>query len=148
MKKSYQELVNEKHLRHLLVFGKENDSVLAVLLHDDEKEDCVYGKLAEVSLPPNAPGAITALYILPQNLYDKRKGFNDPRILVGTSKGSLQVLRFKALLKLDITIVPAQNYTEFIDYDNGKIYIVYIAQLINNDSISNFNFYIICIKKK
>ncbi|CAO3623333.1 unnamed protein product [Cunninghamella blakesleeana] len=121
MEKNYQELVKEKHLRHLLVFGKDNDSVIAVLLHDNQNDECVHGKSSEVSLPPNAPGAITALYILPQNLYDKRKGYNDPRILVGTSKGSLQVLRFKALLKLDITVVPSQNFTEFIDYDNEPI---------------------------
>ncbi|KAI9309240.1 hypothetical protein BJ944DRAFT_284751 [Cunninghamella echinulata] len=121
MKKSYKELINEEHLRHLLVFGKDNDSVLVALLQDKESEDCVYGTLTEVNLPLNCPGSITALHILPQNVYDRRKGYNDPRIFVGTSKGCLQVLRFKALLKKDITVVPAQNYTEFIDYDNEPI---------------------------
>ncbi|KAI8093668.1 uncharacterized protein BX664DRAFT_385060 [Halteromyces radiatus] len=123
VKEDIHEILMEGRLRHLLVFGKRDQSVQAALLYEDQEN--VRGKVTEIHLPSKVSGDITAIHILPQNAHDLRFGFSDPRILVGTSKGHIQILRLIARLQKQthkrVNIVTAQTLTEFANDDKAPI---------------------------
>ncbi|CAO3592672.1 unnamed protein product [Absidia cylindrospora] len=128
VQKSTKEILQEKHLRHLLVLGKRDQSVQVALLHDtsDDDQHCrVRGRVTDLKLPSQAPGDITAIHVLPQSNLDKRLGYGDPRIFVGTSEGYIQVLRFQALFRKQMIdglhILPGYTWTDLVI--NGNMFI-------------------------
>ncbi|KAI8336762.1 hypothetical protein BC941DRAFT_502954 [Chlamydoabsidia padenii] len=127
VKNTTKEIEEEAHLRHLLVFGKPDQSVQVALIHNaDDKSKRIRGQVTQTELPSKVSGNITAIHILTQDTHDPRLGFNDPRILVGTSTGYIQVFRFQAVFKRQNTksgihILSAQTLSEFAQYHQEPI---------------------------
>ncbi|ORZ20440.1 hypothetical protein BCR42DRAFT_207954 [Absidia repens] len=128
VQKSTTEILQEKHLRHLLVLGKRDQSVQVALLHDtsnDHRHSRIRGRVTDLKLPALAVGDITAIHVLPQSNFDMRLGYSDPRIFVGTSEGYIQVLRFQALFRKQMVdglhILHGYTWTDFVMNGNKPI---------------------------
>jgi hypothetical protein len=126
VKNSYQEIKEEEHLRHLLVFGKHDQTIQVALIHDADEDGHVRGLVTKAELPAQDSGVVTAVHILTQDPLDWRLGHNDPRILLGTSNGGIQDMRFHALFREEepdggIHIFSPKMLSEFTRLYKGKM---------------------------
>lgn len=116
----------QEHVRHLLAFGKRDQSLHVALLHDaGSPGNRVRGQVINVELPSERTGGdITTLHILTQCTRDLRLGYGDPRVFVGLSDGYIHVLRFKALFKEQalngLHVEPGYTWGEMVAHGKRK----------------------------
>ncbi|KAI8369520.1 uncharacterized protein BYT42DRAFT_113352 [Radiomyces spectabilis] len=118
IEKSVKEIEAKQNLRHLVTIGRRDGSMTFVLLACENNK--VLGRLAETHSRIKGNAAITSIAILSQCGRDKRRGHNDPRIILGTENGIVHSYRLRATLKKEILILPSIDFSAFVRYPNAS----------------------------
>ncbi|KAF7722419.1 hypothetical protein EC973_003158 [Apophysomyces ossiformis] len=119
VEESRQEILNEENLRHMLVMSKSDGSTIITLLEYTDRN--IQTMMSSIPHDISDGSSISALYIIPQNSIDIRKGFSDPRILIGTSTGITKIYRLRALLSPIMEIIQGKDLTCFVKNQNAPI---------------------------
>ncbi|ORZ20548.1 hypothetical protein BCR42DRAFT_476115 [Absidia repens] len=113
--------------RYLLVFGKRDRSLQAVMLDVNSDKQHVQGQVTHLCLSPQLLGHATALYILPpQEPCDWEEVCDDPRLVVGTSAGHINIWRlslaiFKRQQGMNYTHILSPSTVDYSKHINERI---------------------------
>ncbi|CAO3660495.1 unnamed protein product [Rhizopus stolonifer] len=92
----YKAKVPEKKMCYALVLGMQDGSSILFLLNIDHLSSISVSFKYLNQEEGDGIGHVTSIYILPQDVDDKRMGHHDPQILLGYSKGAIRAYRFRA----------------------------------------------------